>query len=42
MEPTAAIEKDARARWATWAYPYWIGLAVQGLYQTSVPEGPAT
>ena len=45
MEPAAAIEKDARAPWATWATwedPHWIGPAVQGLYQTSVPEGPTT
>ena len=42
MEPAAAIEKDARARWATWEYPCWIGLAVQALCQTSVPQGPMT
>lgn len=42
MEPAAAIEKDARAPRATWDHPCWIGLAVQGLCQTSVPEGPTT
>jgi len=42
MEPAAAIEKDARARWATWEYPHWAGLVVQALCQTSVPEGPTT
>jgi hypothetical protein len=42
MEPAVAIEKDARAPWATWEYPHWIGLAVRALYLASVPEGATT
>jgi len=41
-DAAAAIETDARARWVTWDYPYWIGLAVRALYQAGLPEGAAT
>jgi hypothetical protein len=41
-DAAAAIEADARARWTTWDYPYWIGLAVRALYQAGLPEGAAT
>ena len=38
----AAIEKDARAPWTTWDYPYWISLAVRAIYQVGSSEGVAT
>jgi glyoxylase-like metal-dependent hydrolase (beta-lactamase superfamily II) len=41
-DAAAAIEKDARARWTTWENPYWIGLAVQAVYQAGLPEGATT
>jgi hypothetical protein len=41
-DAAAAIEKDARARWTTWDYPYWIGLAVRAVYQAGLPEGATT
>lgn len=41
-DAAAAIEKDARARWTTWDYPYWIGLAVRALYQAGLSEGATT
>ncbi|MBO8189779.1 hypothetical protein [Streptomyces spirodelae] len=38
-EAAAALEKDVRARWATWENPEWISFAVRAFYQEGHQAG---
>jgi glyoxylase-like metal-dependent hydrolase (beta-lactamase superfamily II) len=37
-DAVAAIDKDARARWSTWANPEWIGFAARAFYDDASAE----